>query len=217
MTDLHEEPVLEEPEGIGDDAGDPGSDYALDNVLIRNENRTVQDVLRRIRQGRYVMNPDFQRDFIWDDSQQSKLIESVLMRIPLPVLYLAEDQDGKMIVVDGLQRLSTFRRFVDGGLRLRLDQQPELNRKSFDDLAARLQNRIEDCNLTSVCDRLSSPGESETGHFREGKQWRATDTPADAELSVQRARHTVTQRANGNRTVSQRDGRKPPPGYYERP
>ena len=147
MTELHEEPVLEELEGIGDDAGDPGSDYPLDKVLIRNENRTVHDVLRRIRQGQYVMNPDFQRDFIWNESQQSKLIESVLMRIPLPVLYLAEDQDGKMIVVDGLQRLSTFRRFVDGDLRLRLDQQPELNGKRFDDLAARLQNRIEDCNL----------------------------------------------------------------------
>lgn len=147
MTELREEPVLEDPEGIGDDASDPGSDYPLDKVLIRNENRTVHDVLRRIRQDQYVMNPDFQRDFIWTESQQSKLIESVLMRIPLPVLYLAEDQDGKMIVVDGLQRLSTFRSFVDGDLRLRLDQQPELNGKRFDDLAARLQNRIEDCNL----------------------------------------------------------------------
>ena len=147
MTELREEQALEELEGIGDDADDPGSDYPLDRVLIRNENRTVHDVLRRIRQGQYVMNPDFQRDFIWNESQQSKLIESVLMRIPLPVLYLAEDQDGKMIVVDGLQRLSTFRRFVDGDLRLRLDQQPELNGKRFDDLAPRLQNRIEDCNL----------------------------------------------------------------------
>ena len=148
MTELREEQALEELEGIGDDAGDPGSDYPLDRVLIRNENRTVHDVLRRIRQGQYVMNPDFQRDFIWNESQQSKLIESVLMRIPLPVLYLAEDQDGKMIVVDGLQRLSTFRRFVDGDLRLRLGQQSELTGKSFGDLAARLKNRIEDCNLT---------------------------------------------------------------------
>ena len=148
MTKLYEEPVLEEPEGIGGVDGDPGNDYPLDRVLIRNETRTVLDVLRRIRQGRYIMNPDFQRDFVWDDTKQSKLIESVLMRIPLPVLYLAEDQDGNMIVVDGLQRLSTFRRFVDGDLPLRLVQKPELNGKRFDDLAPRLQNRIEDCNLT---------------------------------------------------------------------
>ena len=147
MTELDVETVLEEPEGIGADDGDPGRDYPLDRVLIRNESRTVHEVLRRIRLGQYIMDPEFQRDFVWDDTKQSKLIESVLMRIPLPVLYLAEDQDGNMIVVDGLQRLSTFRRFVDGDLPLRLVQQPELNGKRFDDLAARLQNRIEDCNL----------------------------------------------------------------------
>ncbi len=147
MAELHQEAVLEEPEGVGED-GDPGSDYPLDKVLIRNETRTVHEVLRRIRQGQFIMNPDFQRDFVWDDTKQSKLIESVLMRIPLPVLYLAEDKDGNMVVVDGLQRLSTFRRFMDCELRLRLDKQPDLNGKRFDNLSAKLQNRIEDCNLT---------------------------------------------------------------------
>ena len=93
------------------------------------------------------MDPDFQRDFVWDESKQSKLIESVLMRIPLPVFYLAEDEEGRMIVVDGLQRLSTFRRFIDEDSRLRLGQQPELNGKRFAELPPRLQNRIEDCNL----------------------------------------------------------------------
>ncbi len=93
---------------------------SINSLLIRNENRTVHDVLRRIKGDRYVMNPDFQRDFIWSDEKQSKLIESVIMRIPLPVLYLAEDEEGRMIVVDGLQRLSTFKRFFDNDLKLRL-------------------------------------------------------------------------------------------------
>ena len=148
MTDSREEPTLEEPEGTGEDEVDPGRDYPLNRVLIRNENRTVHDVLRRIGQGQYVMDPDFQRDFVWDDTKQSKLIESVLMRIPLPVLYLAEDEEGKMIVVDGLQRLSTFQRFVDGNLGLKLSERPDLYGKRFDDLTTGLQNRIEDCNLT---------------------------------------------------------------------
>ena len=147
MTEVHEEQTMEEPEGIGDGDDDPGSDYPLDKVLIRNETRTVHDVVRRIRQGQFIMEPDFQRDFVWDDSKQSKLIESVLMRIPLPVLYLAENQDGDMIVVDGLQRLSTFRRFTGNDLRLRLGKESGLTGKRFDDLNARLQNRIEDCNL----------------------------------------------------------------------
>ncbi|MCC6476315.1 DUF262 domain-containing protein, partial [bacterium] len=74
-------------------------------------------------------------------------IESVMMRIPLPVFYFAEDIDGKMIVVDGLQRLSTFARFADGKLVLDLDKNSPLVGKTFSQLEPKLQNRFEDCNL----------------------------------------------------------------------
>lgn len=124
-----------------------GEDYPIDTLLIRNEHRTIHDVLRRIEAKTYIMNPDFQRDFIWPRDKQSKLIESVLMRIPLPVFYLAQDKQGNMIVVDGLQRLSTFERFVTGKLSLALPGRPELHKKKFNDLSPKLQNRIEDCNL----------------------------------------------------------------------
>lgn len=137
----------EEIEGLEEDQGSFWRDYPIDTLLIRHENRTVHDVLRRIDSDRFVMNPDFQRDFIWDDAKQSKLIESVIMRIPLPVLYLAEDEQGRMVVVDGLQRLSTFKRFVDDKLKLRLPERVELNGKRFRDLSPKIQNRIEDCNL----------------------------------------------------------------------
>ena len=65
-------------------------EYPIDNILIRNEQRTVFEIMRRINTGVYILDPDFQRDFVWDEVKQSKLIESVLMRIPLPVFYLAE-------------------------------------------------------------------------------------------------------------------------------
>jgi hypothetical protein len=134
-------------EGLGNDEDSSWGDYPIDTVLIRNENRTVYDVLRRIEKGSFIMNPDFQRDFIWPEDKQSKLIESVMMRIPLPVFYLAEDEDGRLIVVDGLQRLSTFQRFKKNKLSLKLPDQKELNKKKFRDLSPKLQNRIEDCNL----------------------------------------------------------------------
>ena len=92
----------------------------------------MHEVLRRIRRGQFVMNPDFQRDFVWAEDKQSRLIESIIMRIPLPVLYLAEDEQGRMIVVDGLQRLSTFKRFVDDDLKLKLPDRPALNGKPLD-------------------------------------------------------------------------------------
>lgn len=137
----------EEIEGIDDEESTSWGDYPIDTVLIRPENRTVHDVLRRIDKGSFVMDPDFQRDFIWNEDQQSKLIESVLMRIPLPVFYLAEDQHGRMVVVDGLQRLSTFRRFASNDLQLRLPERKELDKRRFLDLSPKLQNRVEDCNL----------------------------------------------------------------------
>lgn len=137
----------EKIEGFVDKEKLSWGDYPLDSFLVRNESRTIHEVLRRIGQGAFVMDPDFQRDFIWRVDKQSKLIESVLMRIPLPVFYLAEDAQGRMVVVDGLQRLSTFQRFSENELRLRLPDRPELNGKRFQDLPPKLQNRFEDCLL----------------------------------------------------------------------
>ena len=136
----------EEIEGLDPDSGSWG-DYPIDDLLIRHQTRTIHDVTRRIDQDSYVMDPDFQRDFIWPEDRQSKLIESVIMRIPLPVFYMAEDDDGRMVVVDGLQRLSTFSRFMHDELRLNLPERTELHGKRFSDLPPKLKNRVEDCNL----------------------------------------------------------------------
>ena len=137
----------EEIEGLDGNEDEAWQDYPIDTLLIRNESRTIFDVLRRVGQGNYIMDPEFQRDFIWSEDKQSKLIESVLMRVPLPVFYVAEDDQGRMVIVDGLQRLWTFKRFVDGELCLSLPSQKELHNKHFDDLSPKLQNRVEDCNL----------------------------------------------------------------------
>ena len=145
---INNDDAYEEVEGLDHDEDDSLGEYPIDTVLIRNENRTVHDVLRRIEKGSFVMDPDFQRDFIWEDDKQSKLIESVLMRIPLPVFYLSENEEGHMVVVDGLQRLSTFQRFVNKGFKLKLPKQQELHGKTFAELSPKMQNRVEDCNLT---------------------------------------------------------------------
>ena len=137
----------EEIEGVEDGPSGSWGDYPIDTLLIRNDQRTVHDVVRRIEQNAFVMDPDFQRDFIWDQVKQSRLIESVVMRIPLPVFYLAEDDREHLVVVDGLQRLTTFQRYINNEFSLRLKDQPELNNKKFEDLPPKLQNRIEDCNL----------------------------------------------------------------------
>lgn len=158
--------ATEEPEGLGDNNDVLSSDdYPIDTLLIRHENRTVYEVVRRIGQNAYIMDPEFQRDFIWPEDKQSKLIESVLMRIPLPVFYLAEDDQGRMVVVDGLQRLSTFKRFVDGELCLSIPGKDELNNKRFNDLSPKLQNRVEDCNLIFYIMDAKVPGRARLDIF----------------------------------------------------
>ena len=125
------------------------SGFPLDLMLIRTNIRTVNETINRIDQDRYILDPDFQREFVWDNKQQSKLIESCILRIPLPVFYVADREDGKTIVVDGLQRITTFKRFVEGKFKLTgLDGNSELLGKKFDDLSIKYQERILDTNLT---------------------------------------------------------------------
>ena len=133
----------------GEEPPTPGGwkDYPLDALAIRDERRTAQDVVRRVEQGRFVLDPDFQRGFVWDSQKQSRLIESILMRIPLPVFYVAEDSEGRLVVVDGQQRLTTLSRFFSGKLTLKLKERKELHGKIFQKLDPWLQNRVEDCQL----------------------------------------------------------------------
>lgn len=143
-TDEEAQDILE-----GYELPEPGGweGYPLDELAIRDERRTASDVIRRIRNERFVLDPDFQRGFVWDKNKQSRLIESILLRIPLPVFYVAEDNEGRLIVVDGRQRLTTLARFLDNKLALQLKDRPELDGKRFDSLDVRLQNRVEDCQL----------------------------------------------------------------------
>jgi hypothetical protein len=148
------EPIEEEMqiEGLDPSEGVGWSQYSLDSVFVRSESRSVSDIIRRIDQKRCILDPEFQRDFVWPEDKQSKLIESCIMRIPLPVFYLAEADDGRIIIVDGLQRLTTFHRFVKGLFRLKglssgEDADHQLEDKRFSQLPLKLQERILDTNL----------------------------------------------------------------------
>lgn len=139
-------------EGMDDTPSESWGDYPLDTVFVRKDQRTVGDIVSRIEKGRYQLDPDFQRDFVWNPLQQSRLIESSLMRIPLPVLYVAEDTDGKIIVVDGLQRLTTFHHYLKDKFSLKgvgnNDSKSMISGKRFSELPIHLQERIEDTQLT---------------------------------------------------------------------
>ena len=147
--------MWEEPEGLQTISSDGWGEYPLDAVFVRTEPRNVKDVVERIKTNRYRLKPDYQRPFLWSNKKQSKLIESCVMRIPLPVFYVAEASDGKIIVVDGLQRLTTFVRFLNNELKLTglagenaENTEHVLEGKYFKDLPIGLRERVEDTGLT---------------------------------------------------------------------
>ena len=145
----------EKLEGLQTISSDGWGEYPLDAVFVRSEPRNVKDVVERIKAKRYQLNPEYQRSFLWPVKKQSKLIESSIMRIPLPVFYVAEAEDGKIIVVDGLQRLMTFVRFLNNELKLtglagENSESTEhiLEGKYYKDLPIGLRERVEDTPLT---------------------------------------------------------------------
>jgi hypothetical protein len=91
-----------------------------------------------------LINLPYQRQYVWDDSKASRLIESLLLNVPIPVCYFAENADGSLEVIDGVQRINTIVRFLRGEFTLRgLPVLSELEGLTYEQLAQRDQRRIE--------------------------------------------------------------------------
>lgn len=166
MSDSTGADQAEQIEGLGDPDADVDPVYPLDDIMVRSDKRTVAEVVKRIDRGRFILDPDFQRDFVWGSKKQSKLIESCVMRIPLPVLYVAEGDDGRISVVDGLQRLGTFTRFLNDKLTLTdLGEGHPLTGKKFSDLPLSLKERVEDTQLTLYILDKSAPRRAQLDIF----------------------------------------------------
>jgi len=90
-------------------------------IRISTKNFTLREVVDQINEGDIDLTPDFQRDYVWKQRQRTRLVESILLGIPLPAFYFNQDINGTYQVVDGVQRLSTVRLFVSDGHTLRED------------------------------------------------------------------------------------------------
>jgi len=94
--------------------------YNPDDIKVRREGFSVFEINRMMTEQNDIdLNPDFQRNLVWDNSRKSALIESILLGIPIPVFYFAESKKGKYHVVDGLQRLSTIKQFFNNEFALK--------------------------------------------------------------------------------------------------
>lgn len=127
------------PEDDDEDLSEGGLypyDPTQSDIDIREETPSVYElVVRRYDFGDLIIDPEFQRNFVWDKVRMSRFIESIILNFPIPSFYLNETREGKQIVVDGLQRITTLQRFMRDEFRLQgLHAMSYLNGKTFSDL-----------------------------------------------------------------------------------
>ncbi len=126
-------------------------------IYTQTNEPEVKSLHEKCMKGKLILQSDFQRHFVWDIKKSSRLIESALVDIPLPVIYLSEEQDGKEVVIDGQQRLTSFFSFIEGkfpsgqvfrlsGLKVYKD----LNKKTYKELDENFQDKISHYPLRTI-------------------------------------------------------------------
>ncbi len=143
----------QDPETEVDAADDDGAAlFDASTVRIESKALTVDQLVKRLKQKSIDLVPEVQASAgLFDPAAESRLIESILVRVPLPAFYFDASDDDNWLVIDGLRRLVTLKRFVlDGRLKLAgLDYHDGLEGKRFKDLPRHFQRRILEAPVTA--------------------------------------------------------------------
>ena len=135
------------------------SDEEINEKYISGEVRIVTEQARypldtictMLNSGKYQLRPDFQRRRRWERPKQSRLIESFIMNIPIPPIFLYEYEFSKYEVMDGLQRLTAIKEFYDDKFPLEgLEYWKELNGKKYSELTKKIKSGIDRRYLSSL-------------------------------------------------------------------
>lgn len=104
---------------------------------------SVEFIVSMMQDNKIVLAVPFQRKYVWKDDKASQLIESIIMNVPIPPIYFSEEEDGKWLVVDGLQRLNSLKRYFENEFGLKkLDILKDIEKLKYKDLPPKAKSLL---------------------------------------------------------------------------
>ena len=120
-------------------------------VFTEKKDFPLSTLREMVDDGDIIPNPEYQRDYVYTDKQASKLVESVLMGIPIPTIYLCVEEDNTYSVIDGQQRITSLVRYLKNDFALNgLQELNELNGKCYKDLSKDIQKKLKSSSLSTI-------------------------------------------------------------------
>lgn len=167
--------------------------FSTKDIKISNAVISLSSLINRLEYEEVDLNPDFQRHAnLWSPTNMSRLIESILLKLPLPIFYFDVSDPDRWIVVDGLQRLSTIKKFVvEKKLKLKnLEFLKELDGKSYDDLERNLKRIIDETQIVTYQIEAQTPKKVRYSIFNR-------INTGGLSLNAQEIRQALNQKGNG--------------------
>lgn len=150
---------IEGEETLDNISSDNDEIYPLSSIRIEKGRMSLYEVKRQYEERKQlVLDPEFQREYVWTQKQKSELIESILMGIPIPIVYLFQTRDARIQVVDGRQRIGAVIDFMNNKFKLaELKIIKDIKGKRFADLKPIQQRKIEDYQIDTYLIQPPTP------------------------------------------------------------